>query len=77
MLSGSIGIAIYPFDGEATERLIRNADAAMYTAKRCGKNNYCFFTETWTQEDASLPASRTAPWHERTGKNRIFQHSVN
>ncbi|MDP1633711.1 MAG: sensor domain-containing diguanylate cyclase, partial [Gallionellaceae bacterium] len=46
ILSGSIGIAIYPFDGEATERLIRNADAAMYTAKRCGKNNYRFFTET-------------------------------
>jgi GGDEF domain-containing protein len=46
MLSGSIGIAVYPFDGEATERLIRNADAAMYMAKGCGKNNYRFFTGT-------------------------------
>jgi diguanylate cyclase (GGDEF)-like protein len=78
ILSGSIGIAIYPFDGEATERLIRNADATMYMAKGCGKNNYRFFRETGTQEDASRPiVPRTAPWHERTGKNRIFQHSVN
>ena len=45
MLSGSVGIAMFPFDGDATERLIRNADSAMYKAKECGKNNYRFFSE--------------------------------
>lgn len=45
MLSGSVGIAMFPLDGDATERLIRNADTAMYKAKECGKNNYRFFSE--------------------------------
>jgi GGDEF domain-containing protein len=45
MLSGSVGIALFPRDGDATERLIRNADSAMYKAKECGKNNYRFFSE--------------------------------
>jgi diguanylate cyclase (GGDEF)-like protein len=45
MLSGSVGIAIFPHDGDATERLIRNADTAMSKAKEGGKNNYRFFSD--------------------------------
>jgi len=41
----SIGISIYPLDGETTEDLLKNADIAMYSAKRSGKNNYQFYTE--------------------------------
>ena len=44
-LSGSIGIALYPIDGEEAEHLVKNADIAMYQAKRRGKNNYQFFAE--------------------------------
>jgi diguanylate cyclase (GGDEF)-like protein/PAS domain S-box-containing protein len=43
-LSPSIGIAIYPDDGESPSALIKNADAAMYLAKEKGRNNYQFYT---------------------------------
>jgi diguanylate cyclase (GGDEF)-like protein len=39
-VSSSIGIATYPADGRSAERLLANADAAMYCAKQLGRNNY-------------------------------------
>lgn len=41
-ISASIGISIYPLDGEESETLIKQADAAMYRAKQSGKNRYEF-----------------------------------
>jgi diguanylate cyclase (GGDEF)-like protein len=43
-ITASVGISVYPNDGEDAEILIKNADMAMYRAKEHGKNNYQFFT---------------------------------
>ena len=39
----SIGISIFPGDGEEIELLLKNADSAMYHAKEIGRNNYQFY----------------------------------
>ncbi len=43
-VSMSIGISVYPDDGDNVEALLSNADTAMYYAKRDGRNNYKRFT---------------------------------
>lgn len=43
VVTSSVGIAIYPQDGEEAGMLLKNADAAMYQAKELGKNTYQFF----------------------------------
>lgn len=42
-MSTSIGISIYPGDGDYPEILLKNADMAMYHAKELGRNNYQFY----------------------------------
>jgi EAL domain-containing protein (putative c-di-GMP-specific phosphodiesterase class I) len=42
-VSASLGIAMYPGDGENVDALLRNADAAMYHAKERGRNTYSFY----------------------------------
>ena len=44
-ISGSIGISIYPRDGDNYEEIFQKADSAMYEAKRGGKDNYFVYSE--------------------------------
>ncbi len=42
-VTASIGVVTYPMDGTSADSLIKNADTAMYRAKKCGRNNYQFY----------------------------------
>ncbi len=45
-ITTSIGIALYPDDGEDAQTLLKNADTALHRAKEQGRNNYQFYTST-------------------------------
>lgn len=54
-VSSSVGIALYPKDGEQVDTLLKHADIAMYYVKGAGKNSFRFFTP----ELAASVADRT------------------
>lgn len=43
VVSTSIGISVYPDDGQSAEILLKHADTAMYRAKEAGRNHFCFY----------------------------------
>jgi diguanylate cyclase (GGDEF)-like protein/PAS domain S-box-containing protein len=49
VVTPSIGIAVFPHDGEDMESLLKNADTAMYHAKKAGKNLYQFYAESMSE----------------------------
>ncbi len=53
-ISSSIGIALYPNDGEDSETLVKNADAALYRAKERGRNNYQLYTSAMNPQGSQL-----------------------
>jgi diguanylate cyclase (GGDEF)-like protein/PAS domain S-box-containing protein len=52
-VTASMGISLFPKDGDDPETLIKKADIAMYHAKRGGRNNFMFY-EPKMDEDAGL-----------------------
>ena len=55
-VTGSMGIALYPNDGDSVDVLLKNADIAMYHAKQGGRNSYRFYT-THMDEQVQLRLS--------------------
>jgi diguanylate cyclase (GGDEF)-like protein/PAS domain S-box-containing protein len=49
ILTASIGIAVYPDDGDCASVLLRNADSAMYYSKDQGRNTYTYFTDSMNE----------------------------
>ncbi len=63
-MSTSIGISIYPEDGETMEALLNNADTAMYHAKELGGNSYQFYNATMNIR--SIERARLESWLRQT-----------
>jgi diguanylate cyclase (GGDEF)-like protein len=49
-VGGSVGISIFPDDSNDLEKLIKQADEAMYLAKQCGKNTYKFYRDALREQ---------------------------
>ncbi|CAG1015948.1 two-component system, OmpR family, sensor histidine kinase VicK [Burkholderiaceae bacterium] len=68
-LSASIGVAVYPEDGEDAQTLVSRADAAMYRAKRQGGHAYAFHADSVVGElepAAARPAPEAASARDRS-----------
>ncbi len=59
-MGASVGIAVFPTDGQDFDSLLRRADAAMYASKQAGKNRYTFSTPPRVEDvsAATLPELR-------------------
>lgn len=53
-ITTSIGIALFPDDGEDVENLIKNADTALYHSKKKGKNHFRFYTKSMNETAIEL-----------------------
>lgn len=58
-VSASIGVAVYPDDGENADTLLQYADTAMYRIKQGGKNNYQYFSPDMNTRAAERLSMRT------------------
>jgi len=57
-VTASIGIAVYPGDGDTTGNLVKNADIAMYRAKKGGRNQYLRFSRSMAKDLSTSGSSR-------------------
>lgn len=62
-VSASIGLCVYPDDGEELSTLLRNADTAMYRAKELGRNNFQIFSREMEQKASKRHSLENALRH--------------
>lgn len=72
-ISTSIGIAIYPQDGQTEHEVMVNADAAMYHAKKQGRNGYRFF-EHGMNADVHLQMQMQQNLRRAVDRNELVLH---
>ncbi|NJO17363.1 MAG: PAS domain S-box protein [Thioploca sp.] len=72
-VSGSIGITLFPEDGQEVATLLKNADTAMYQAKENGRNAYRFFTPTMNTQIIERVQLEQA-LHQALDNNEFFLH---
>ncbi|MCL1481802.1 EAL domain-containing protein [Marinobacter sp. M3C] len=72
-ISTSIGIAIYPQDGQTEHEVMVNADGAMYHAKKQGRNGYCFF-EHGMNADVHLQMQMQQNLRQAVDRNELVLH---
>jgi predicted signal transduction protein with EAL and GGDEF domain len=61
-----LGISLYPDDAADGQKMIRNADAAMYQAKGAGRNAFHFYTSDLTDRALGACPSNTKTGFSRT-----------
>ncbi|MEO6697092.1 MAG: EAL domain-containing protein, partial [Gammaproteobacteria bacterium] len=71
--SASIGIAVFPDDGEDVDTLLKNSDTAMYHAKEAGRNNCQFFARQMNQLAAERQSLGTDLRHALE-RNELLLH---
>jgi len=72
-LSASIGISVYPKDGQDATTLLKNADAAMYMAKSEGRNGYHFYSKELTVR-ATESLALESNLHRALEREELFLH---
>ncbi|MEC4088913.1 EAL domain-containing protein [Pseudoalteromonas rubra] len=72
-ISASVGVAIFPFDEQTAEGLLRNADIAMLHAKQSGRNNFKFFTSEMNAH-LSRKLSLEAALKEAVADDQFYNH---
>lgn len=74
-VSASIGVTIFPDDGDDPEALMKNADIAMYRSKQRGRNTFEFFTESLSARAGEQIRIETCLRHalERNELSLLFQ----
>lgn len=78
-VGASLGVAMYPDDGDDAETLLRRADVAMYAAKARGRNNFQFFTAELNRiaDERLMLESAMRQAIENDGFDVHFQPKVN
>lgn len=70
VVTASVGISVFPDDGDNGQTLMMNADSAMYLAKERGKNNYQFYTLAMTERSVERMTI------ERGLRNALSNHDL-
>jgi diguanylate cyclase (GGDEF)-like protein len=73
VLSASVGIAMFPRDGEGEVELSRSAEQALYAAKSCGRKQYRFFDEAM-HAAASAQLARESELRQAIAQGQLCLH---